>query len=146
MSNPLLQPFDTPFQTPPFSAIQLEHFKPAFEQGIEKAQQEIKAITNSKETPTFENTIAALDFAGKALSTTSSIFFNLNSAETSDEMQALAQEVSPLLTKHSNDILLNEALFKRVKEVFDSKLTHLNPNKKPYWKRRIKDLPEMVHY
>jgi peptidyl-dipeptidase Dcp len=138
MSNPLLQPFDTPFQTPPFSAIQLEHFKPAFEQGIEKAQQEIKAITNSKETPTFENTIAALDFAGKALSTTSSIFFNLNSAETSDEMQALAQEVSPLLTKHSNDILLNEALFKRVKEVFDSKPTHLNPEQETLLEKTYK--------
>lgn len=119
--NPLLQSFDTPFQTPPFSHIKLEHFRPAFEQGITLAQQEIDVITSSKALPTFENTIAALDYAGKQLSAVSSIFFNLNSAETSDEMQALAQEVSPLLTKHSNDILLNEDLFKRIKHVHDNK-------------------------
>jgi peptidyl-dipeptidase Dcp len=115
--NPLLAPFDTA----PFSKIKNEHFKPAFLQAIEEARVEIDAIANSKKVPSFENTIAALDFAGQQLDRVSSVFFNLNSAETNPEIQKLAQEVSPLLSEFSNDITLNEDLFKRVKTVYDQR-------------------------
>ncbi|MCK0191236.1 M3 family metallopeptidase [Arenibacter sp. F20364] len=115
--NPLLTPFDTA----PFSKINNEHFKPAFLQAIEDARAEIDAIANNKGTPTFENTIAALDFAGQQLDRVSSVFFNLNSAETNPEIQKIAQEVSPLLSEFSNDITLNEDLFKRVKAVYDQR-------------------------
>mgnify|MGYP001050755419 CR=1 FL=1 len=121
MSNPLLLPFNTPFLTAPFSLIKNEHFKPAFIKGIELARQEIDAIANNADDPTFKNTIEFLDFSGQILDRISSIFFNLNSAETSDEIQKIAQEVSPMLTEFSNDITLNEHLFKRVKFVYDAK-------------------------
>ncbi|MCX7547899.1 M3 family metallopeptidase [Xanthomarina sp. F1114] len=119
--NILNKPFDTEFQTAPFSKIKNEHFLPAFTEAIEKAKQEIDAITNNSETPTFKNTIEALDFSGEELDRISSIFFNLNSAETSEEIQKIAQEVSPLLSEFSNDITLNEELFKRVKSVYKEK-------------------------
>ena len=115
--NPLLSPFDTA----PFSKLKNEHFMPAFTQAIADARAEIDAITNNPEAPTFENTIAALDFSGKQLDRISSVFFNLNSAETNDEIQKIAQEISPILSEFGNDITLNEALFKRVKAVYDQK-------------------------
>lgn len=99
----------------------MEDYKPAFEENISKARAEIDAITNNPETPTFENTIVALDFSGETLDRLSSVFFNLNSAETCEEMQKIAQEVTPSLTAFSNDISLNEDLFKRVKAVYDQK-------------------------
>jgi len=117
MSNPLLAPFDTV----PFSKIKNEHFKPAFIQAMDKARAEIDAITNTDEAPTFQNTIVALDFSGRQLDRISSVFFNLNSAETNEEIQKIAQEVSPLLSAFSNDITLNEALFNRIKTVFANK-------------------------
>ena len=115
--------FNTKHNTAPFSQIKLEDYKPAFIENIAKAKAEIDAIINNTDAPTFENTIEALDFSGNALDRLSSIFFNLNSAETCDEMQKIAQEVSPLLTEFSNDISLNEELFKRVKAVYDQKDT-----------------------
>jgi peptidyl-dipeptidase Dcp len=121
MNNPLLKKFDTPFSTAPFSIIKNEHFKPAFNEAIKLAKIEIDNIANNKEVPTFENTIEALDFSGETLDRISSIFFNLNSAETNDEIQQIAQEVSPLLTEFSNDVRLNENLFKRVKLIYDIK-------------------------
>jgi Zn-dependent oligopeptidase len=119
----LTQKFNTKHNTAPFSQIKLEDYQPAFEENIAKARAEVDAITNNPEAPTFENTIEALDFSGEALDRLSSIFFNLNSAETCDEMQKIAQNVSPLLTAFSNDIALNEDLFKRVKAVYDQKET-----------------------
>jgi len=119
--NILIHPFNTEFQTAPFSKIKNEDFLPAFKQTIEDAKAEIEAITVNPEAPTFENTIEALDFAGEQLDRISSIFFNLNSAETNDEIQKIAQEVSPLLSEFSNDITLNEDLFKRVKAVYKTK-------------------------
>jgi len=115
--NPLLSPFDTA----PFSQIKNEHFKPAFLQSIEDARAEIDAITENTDAPTFENTIEALEFSGQQLDRISSIFFNLNSAETNEEIQKIAQEISPLLSEFGNDITLNQALFKRVKAVYDQK-------------------------
>ncbi len=115
--NPLLSPFDTA----PFSQIKNEHFKPAFLQSIEDARQEIDVITSNTDAPSFENTIEALEFSGQQLDRISSVFFNLNSAETNEEIQKIAQEVSPLLSEFGNDITLNIALFKRVKTVYDQK-------------------------
>jgi oligopeptidase A len=117
----LTQKFQTKYDTAPFSQIKIEDYQPAFEENIASARAEIDLITNNLEAPTFENTIVALDFAGDTLDRLSKIFFNLNSAETSDEMQKIAQSISPLLTAFSNDIALNETLFKRVKEVYDQK-------------------------
>ena len=117
----LTSTFNTKHNTAPFSQIKLEDYKPAFIENIAQAKAEIDAIITNPDAPTFENTIVALDFAGATLDRLSSIFFNLNSAETCDEMQKIAQEVSPLLTEFSNDIALNEDLFKRVKAVYDQK-------------------------
>ncbi|MCR1027019.1 M3 family metallopeptidase [Cellulophaga baltica] len=115
--NPLLSPFDTA----PFSKLKNEHFMPAFTQAIADARAEIEAITHNSEAPTFENTIAALDYSGKQLDRVSSVFFNLNSAETNEDIQKIAQEISPILSEFGNDITLNEDLFKRVKAVYDQK-------------------------
>src|SRR5210317_565414 len=107
MENPLLEPFDLA----PFSSIETRHFKPAFEKALEEARAEVDAIAGNPEPPTFENTVAALDYAGYQLERISGIFFNLNSAETNKEIQSLAQEISPLLAAFSNDVTLNEDLF-----------------------------------
>ena len=113
-NNPLLQEFDAA----PFSKIKNEHFLPGIKSAIEQARSEIDAITNNKETPSFKNTIETLDYSGAQLDRVSSIFFNLNSAETNDEIQKIAQQVSPMLAEFGNDITLNEALFLRVKAVY----------------------------
>jgi peptidyl-dipeptidase Dcp len=118
--NPLLQPFNTPHTTAPFSQVKNEHFKPAFQEAIANAKTEIDKIAENIEEPTFENTIEALDFSGYTLERISSIFFNLNSAETNDEIQEIAQDVSPWLSEFSNDIRLNKKLFKRVKTIYDN--------------------------
>jgi Zn-dependent oligopeptidase len=126
--NPLINTFNTPFNTPAFGQIKNEHYEPALKEFITQAKSEITEIKNSSEPATFENTIEKLEKSGKALDRTSSIFFNLNSAETNDEMQAIAKVLSPLLTEFSNDILLDEILFNRVKSVFDSNNRNLlNP-------------------
>ena len=119
--NILTQVFQTPYNSAPFSKIKIEDYPPAFEANIAAARAEIDAITQNPAAPTFENTIEALEFSGQALDRLSSIFFNLNSAETNDELQKIAQEVSPLLTAFSNDISLNETLFARVKAVYDQR-------------------------
>ena len=119
--------FNTKYNTAPFSKIKNEDFLPAFQKGIELAKAEIDAIIRNPIKPTFENTIEALAFSGAILDRISSIFFNLNSAETSDEMQKIAQEVSPLLSEFGNDIRLNPDLFARVKAVYEQK-EHLNLN------------------
>ncbi len=113
--NPLLQDFNTA----PFSKISNKDYKPAILKAIEIAKQEIEEIVNNTETPNFENTTVALDFSGEKLNRITSIFFNLNSAETNDEIQKIAQEISPWLSEFRNDITLNETLFNRVKAVFD---------------------------
>jgi oligopeptidase A len=115
--NPLLNDFNTA----PFSKISNSHYKPAIEKAIEIAKVEIDEIIKNSEKPSFENTTVALDFSGEKLNRITSIFFNLNSAETNDEIQQIAQEVSPILSAFGNDITLNENLFKRVKSVFDVK-------------------------
>lgn len=120
MQNPLIQPFNTPHQTPPFDLIKEDHYKPAFELAIKQGRDEIDAIVRSHLPPTFENTIEALDFAGIKLGEVSNIFFNLHHAHTNASMQQIAREVSPWLTEFSNDIWLNPILFERVKKVYDT--------------------------
>ena len=115
--------FDTPFNTAPFSKIKTEAYLPAFKKAIENAKNEIDQIVENSALPSFENTIEALDYTGEQLDRISSIFFNLNAAETNDAIQKIAQEVSPLLTEFSNDIALNVALFERVKSVYNAKET-----------------------
>jgi peptidyl-dipeptidase Dcp len=121
MNNPLLQDWDTPFKTPPFGLIEVSHFRPAVEETIRSAREEIKSITENPDPPDFENTIAALDRTGERLGEITSVLFNLNSAETNKDLQILAQEISPILTRFSNDITLNEILFSRVKAIYDSR-------------------------
>lgn len=117
MNNPLLKTWETPFGTPPFHLIKTIHFRPAIDEALISAADEIEAITNNPEPPGFENTVAALDRIGLRLGMISSVLFNLNSAETTKDLQAAAQEAAPLLTRFSNDITLNEKLFERIKYV-----------------------------
>jgi peptidyl-dipeptidase Dcp len=140
MNNPLLQKWDTPFETPPFNSILISHYKPAVEETIKLAEVEIHSITENPEPATFENTIAALDRTGEMLGRISSILFNLNSAETSKELQNVAQDVSPLLTRFSNDITLNEKLFNRIKSVNASKESSgLNTEQKMLLERKFRN-------
>ena len=117
--NPFLGKYTTPSGIPPFEQIKVEHYKPAFIKGMEEHKKEIDAIVNNKKTATFENTIAALDRCGELLNKVASVFYGQNSACTSDKMQAVSREISPLLSQHSDDITMNAALFKRVKYVYD---------------------------
>ncbi|WP_440120866.1 M3 family metallopeptidase [Tenacibaculum sp. Ill] len=119
--NPLLQDFNTP----PFSQIKEENYKPAIKEAIQIATNEINAIVENPEAPTFENTTVALDNTGNTLDRATSIFFNLNSAETNEEIQKIAKDISPWLSEFRNDMILNEELFKRVKTVYDQ-LSDLN--------------------
>ncbi len=116
MTNPLL----TPFKAPPFSKIDNSHYLPAFKNALKIAKSEIDKIVSNPSEPSFSNTIEALEFSGELLSNISSIFFNLNSAETNDEIQKIAQEVSPMLAEFGNDITLNDSLFKKVKTVHNN--------------------------
>jgi len=117
MNNPLLTPFDSA----PFSHIKNEHYLPGITQLIENTRSEINAIANGSEAPTFANTVEALENTGQQLDRATSVFFNLNSAETNEAIQSIAQQLSPLLTEFQNDFLLNETLFERVKKVYDNR-------------------------
>ncbi|KZE83560.1 M3 family metallopeptidase [Myroides marinus] len=117
----LNNPFNTVHGTAPFTQIKTEDYIPAFQKAIQDTKNEIEAITSNTDIPTFENTLEALAYSGMELDILSNIFFNLNSAETNDEMQKIAQEVAPMLSALSNDISLNEELFKRVKAVYEQK-------------------------
>jgi peptidyl-dipeptidase Dcp len=121
MENPFFTEYTTPFQVPPFDLIKLEHFMPAIDEGIIQQEAEIKAIVENTENPTFENTILALDSSGELLSKVNSVFGPLNSAATSDEMQALAREMSPKLTRHRDNISLNPVLFQKIKAVYENR-------------------------
>ena len=121
MQNPLLENFQNPYQSAPFNEIKEEHFLPAFQELIKISEKEIDDLVNNPEAPTFANVIEALAFSGEKLDVVSGIFFNLNSAETNDEIQKIAQEVSPLLTEYSAKISQNEQLFKKIKKVYDEK-------------------------
>ena len=118
--NPFLTAYHTPHETVPFHLIRLEHYEPAILKGMEEQNREIETIVNNPEEPTFQNTIVALERSGDLLNRVSTVFGNLLSAETNDEMDALAEKVMPMLTEHSNNITLNEALFARIHKVYVS--------------------------
>jgi len=121
--------YETPFQTPTFSTITIDSYMPAFVSSMKEHAKEVSEIVNNSEKPNFNNTIAALDYSGAKLNKVSSVFYNLSSAETNDEMNKLATELSPMMSKHSDDISLNTDLFKKVKFVYDNKEEmNLNPD------------------
>lgn len=122
MNDPLLLPFNTPHETIPFHLIKIEHFEPAILEGMQAEDNEIAAIVANSETPTFNNTILALEHSGKLLERTLTIFFNLMSAETNDTMDALAEKMMPLISEHENNIRLNAELFQRIKAVYNNRL------------------------
>ncbi len=119
--NPLLAEWKTPFGIPPFDQIKLEHYMPAYEEAMKQHKAEIDAIVNNSETPTFENTIVAYDQAGRLMSKIAPVFGGINSSNTTPEMQAMARDLSPILTKHNDDIRLNPGLFQRVKTVYEQR-------------------------
>ena len=118
--NPFLKAYDTLHHTVPFHLIKTEHYEPAILKGIEDHDREIDAIINNPETPTFDNTIIALEKSGSLLDQVTNVFGNMLSAETNDEMQAIAEKMMPLLSEHSNNITLNEKLFARIKAVYEN--------------------------
>lgn len=118
--NPFFTAYHTPHQTAPFHLIRMEHYEPAILQGMKEQNKEIEAIISNPEEPTFANTIVALEKSGNLLNRVSTVFGNLMSAETCDEMEALAEKLMPMLTEHSNNITLNEALFARIDHVYTS--------------------------
>ncbi len=138
--NPFFSEYRTPFEVPPFQDIKTEHFKPAFLKGMEEQKKEIEAITNNSEPPTFDNTIASLDRSGSLLKKVSRVFSALRGANTNDELQVIANEITPLLSKHRDDIYLNENLFARVKKVYESlNSLPLTPEQKRLTEETYKD-------
>ncbi len=121
--NPFLMEFDTPFGTPPFDKIKKEHYLPAIKEGIAQHKLEISAIAQSKEAPNFANTIEALDKSGQLISRVNKVLEGMNAAMTDDTLQKIAQEVAPLLSVHSDEILLNDTLFNRIKVLYDKRET-----------------------
>lgn len=119
--NPFFEAYNTPHGTVPFDQIKTEHYMPAVQEGIRRQNEEIEAIINNPEAPTFANTVLAYEQSGEMLNRVSAVFGNLLSAETNDEMQALAQEIMPLMSEHSNNISLNEKLFARIKAVYEQR-------------------------
>ncbi len=119
--NPFFSEYSTPYGVPPFDKIKTDHYMPAFKKGIEEQKAEIITIAENTEEPTFENTLVALDNSGDLLRKVNDVFSNLNSSMTNDEMQAIAKEVSPMMSKLYDDIYLNEALYQRVKKLYDER-------------------------
>ncbi len=123
MENPFFSEYDTPFQVPPFDLIDTSHYLPAYVKGIAEQQAEIDKILNNNEPPSFENTVLAYDKSGRLLRKVSSVFGSLNSANTNPVMQSLNRKISPMTTKHRDNISLNEKLFQRIKSVYDARFT-----------------------
>ena len=121
MENPLLTESPLPYGAPQFDKIENKHYLPAFKQGIKEGKEEIDAIVNNPEAPTFENTIVALEQSGETLGRVGGIFYNIMEANTNDELQEIAEEISPLTTEFSMYVSLNEGLFQRVKAVYDQR-------------------------
>lgn len=126
-----LSPLLKDFEIPPFSEIETAHYKPAFKAALQEAREEIDMITAEEEPPSFKNTIEALEFSGSRLQRISAVFFNINAAETTPEIQKIAQEISPWLSRFQNDLMLNKSLFKRIKTVYDQQTEYsLTPEQK----------------
>lgn len=119
--NPFFEKYNTPHQTVPFDKIRVEHYEPAILEGIRQHEAEINAIVDNPEAPTFENTIVALEESGSLLNRVSAVFYNMQSAETNDDLQGIARKMIPVISEHSNNISLNEKLFARIKKVHEQK-------------------------
>jgi peptidyl-dipeptidase Dcp len=120
--NPLMEEtFDTPFGVPPFDKIEIEDYLPAYKEAMGVERAEVEAIVSNPETPTFANTIEALEATGRRLGQVSNVFDNMNGSNTNERMQEIANEVAPLLSDHYDDILLNDQLFQRIKAVYEQK-------------------------
>ena len=131
MDNPFFSQWGTPYEIPDFGKIKPEHYMPAFEEGMKQQVAEIDAIVNNPDAPTFENTIEAYEYSGQLLNTMSGVFFNLSECENSDEMEAIAEEVTPKLSAHGDNIALNAKLFQRIKAVYDQRdALDLNPEQR----------------
>lgn len=126
--NPFVNPSETYMNAPDFTKIKAEHFAPAFDEGMRQHNEEIAAIVDNAEAPTFTNTIEALERAGQVLQRTSAVFFALTSADTNDELRAIEEEYVPKLTAHSDEIMLNDKLFQRIKTVYETGLEGLQPD------------------
>ena len=121
MINPFMQKFNTPYNVPPFNQIKLSDYMPAFKAGIKEHNEEIKKIIDNKATPNFRNTIEAIEASGQILNRTAYVFFNQLSVQSCKEIQEIAKEASPMLTKHSDNIMLNNELFAKIRSVYDNK-------------------------
>ena len=121
MNNPLLTESPLKYEAPVFDKITEDHYLPAFEAAVAEGKKEIEAIVNNPDAPTFENTILELEYAGSTLNRVASIFYNLNEANTSDRMQEIAEQISPMMTEYSLSIMLNGDLFNRVKAVYEQR-------------------------
>ncbi|MBQ5532731.1 MAG: peptidase M3, partial [Bacteroidales bacterium] len=119
MNNPFFSKSETPYGVPAFDRLKPEHFIPAFEEGMRQQKEEVAAITSNPQDPTFENTIEALEYSGELLNEVSAVFFNMCETNNSEEMNNIAESISPKLSAHGDDINLNEALFKRVRTVYE---------------------------
>ncbi|HLL94340.1 MAG TPA: hypothetical protein VK404_05125, partial [Spirosoma sp.] len=119
--NPFLAAYSTPHQTAPFDKVKNSDYLPALTEGLAQGRKEVAAIVDNPAKPTFENTIVALEKSGDLLSKVTSVLFNLNSAETTPELQKIVKEASPLLSEYGNDITLNEKLFARIKSVYEGR-------------------------
>ncbi|HNX13137.1 MAG TPA: M3 family metallopeptidase, partial [Paludibacteraceae bacterium] len=119
--NPFFQSYENEFGAPPFDKIKTEHYMPAFTEGMKQHQAEIDSIANNPEAPTFANTIEKMDFSGELLKKVSSAFFNVQSADTNDDLDSIAKEITPELTAHNDNIYLNDKLFQRVKTLYDNR-------------------------
>ena len=119
--NPFFKSYENEYGAPPFDKIKTEHYMPAFSEGIKQHQAEIDSIANNTEEPTFANTIEKMDFSGVLLKKVSSAFFNVQSADTNDDLDSIAQEITPVLTEHNDNIYLNDKLFQRVKKLYDNR-------------------------
>lgn len=126
-NNPLLNPAETYLNTPDFNSIKVEHYKPAFYEAMRIHSAEIEAIANNSEAPTFENTIVAMEKSGVALNRVSAIFFALTSADTNDELMAIESEITPKLSAHYDSISMNDALFQRIKTIYDGDQSAIDP-------------------
>ena len=143
MDNPFFSEWNTPYEIPDFGRIKTEHYMPAFREGMRQQKDEIDAIVNNPEAPTFENTVLAFEYSGKLLDEVSAVFFNLSECENSPEMEAIEEEVTPLLAAHGDDIALNAKLFARIKAVYDQELNSehstLNAEQKRLLEKHYKD-------
>ncbi|MET0527894.1 MAG: peptidase M3, partial [Microvirga sp.] len=120
-ANPLLSPWSTPFGLPPFESITPEHYRPAFDSALAEQQDEIKAIAERAEAPSFSNTIEALERSGASLKRVGGVFFNLSGSHTNEAIQAIERDLAPVLAKHRNSIFMNEALYKRVADLYEKR-------------------------